>query len=125
VVLDDVAHDARRIVESPSALDPDLLRRRDLDLVDVLAVPERLEDRVAEAKDQDVLDGLLAQVVVDAEGLSLVEGPGHQPVQLASGGEVASEGFLDDDPRPGSAVGRVEQTRITQAREDRRKGRGW
>jgi len=36
-------------------------------VVDALPRPERLEDRVSEAEDQDVLDGLLAEVVVDPE----------------------------------------------------------
>ena len=124
MVLDDVAHDAGRVVELPAPLDPDLLRHRDLDLVDVLPVPQRLEDRVAEAEDEDVLDGLLAEVVVDAEGLPLVEGTRHQAVELPRGGEVAAEGLLDHDPRPRRAVRRVQEARVAQAREDRREGGG-
>jgi hypothetical protein len=42
-------------------------------VVDVVAVPERLEDGVGEAEDQQVLHRLLAQVVVDAVDLLLVE----------------------------------------------------
>jgi hypothetical protein len=42
-------------------------------VVDVLAVPHRLEDAVGEAEDEKVLDGLLAEVVVDAVDLRLVE----------------------------------------------------
>ena len=45
------------------------LGHRDLHVVDVAAVPDRLEDPVAEPEDEQVLDGLLAQVVVDAEDL--------------------------------------------------------
>ena len=40
---------------------------------DIATVPERLEDRVAEPQGQDVLDRLLAQVVVDPVHLALIE----------------------------------------------------
>ena len=44
----------------------------DLDVIDGLAVPEPLEDRVGEPEHQDVLHRLLAQVMVNAEDLLLV-----------------------------------------------------
>ena len=40
-----------------------------------VAVPDAFEDRVAEAEDEDVLHRLLAQVMVDAEDLFLLEMP--------------------------------------------------
>ena len=42
-------------------------------MIDVVPVPERLEDPVGEAEDQEVLDRLLAEVVVDAVDLLLDE----------------------------------------------------
>jgi len=42
-------------------------------VVDVFLVPERLEDAVGEAEDQQVLDGLLAEIMVDAIRLALRE----------------------------------------------------
>ena len=41
----------------------------DLHMVDVIAIPERLDDAVGEAEDHDVLDGLFAQIVIDAVDL--------------------------------------------------------
>ena len=61
------------VVVAGAALQPQALGHRDLHVVDVLAVPDRLEDAVGEAEDQDVLDRLLAQVVVDAVDLALAE----------------------------------------------------
>jgi hypothetical protein len=75
MVLDDVTDDAGLLVESRPVLDADRLADRDLDMVDVGVVPDGLEDRVGEAEREDVLDGLLAQVVVDAEDLALRERP--------------------------------------------------
>ena len=42
-------------------------------MVDVLVVPQGLEERVGEAEDQDVLDRVLAEVVIDAVELVFVE----------------------------------------------------
>ena len=42
-------------------------------VVHVLAPPDRLEKRIGEAEDEEVLHGLLSQVVVDPEDLRLVE----------------------------------------------------
>ena len=69
-------------------------------MVDELAVPDRLEDAVGEPEHQHVLDGLLAEVVVDAEDLLLVEEAADLLVQLAGRGEVVAERLLDDEPRP-------------------------
>ncbi len=41
----------------------------DGDVIDVTAVPDGLEDAVAEAEDHDVLHGLFAEVMVDAVNL--------------------------------------------------------
>ena len=49
---------------------------RDLDVGDVLAAPQRLEQRIAEAQREQVLHRGLAQVVVDAEDLLLAEHAG-------------------------------------------------
>ncbi len=57
------------LVVAAALLDADRFRHRDLHVVDVAAVPDRLEDAVGEAEDQDVLDGLFAQVVIDAVDL--------------------------------------------------------
>ncbi len=69
MVLQHVAQRAGLLVERPTAFDADGLGCRDLDVVDVVAVPGGLEDAIAEAEDEDVLHRLLAKVVVDAEDL--------------------------------------------------------
>ncbi len=72
----------------------------DLDPLDVVAVPQQLEDAVGEAEPQNVLDRLQVQEVVDAEDGVLGERPMQQAVQRLGGGEVLTERFLDDDPAP-------------------------
>ena len=73
---------------------------RDLDMVDELPVPDRLEDPVREAERHHVLHGLLAEVVVDAEDLALVEVLLDHLLQLARGREIVAERLLDDQPHP-------------------------
>ena len=67
VVLDHVPGRADAVVVPGPAADADVLGHGDLHVVHVAAVPDRLVQRVGEAQRQDVLDRLLAQVVVDAE----------------------------------------------------------
>ena len=122
VVLEDVADDAGLLVVRGAVLDPDRLRDGDLDVVDELAVPDRLEDAVREPQRQHVLDGLLAEVVVDAEDLGLVELLGEQGVQLLGRLEVVAERLLDHEPVP--AVLRAPLADLLDERADHRRRDG-
>ncbi len=107
VVLDDVAEGSGGLVERAAAFDADGFGGGDLDVVDVVAVPDVLEDAVGEAEDEDVLNGLFAEVVVDAEDLVFVEDLVDLVVEGAGGVEIVAEGLFDDDADPGvAAVGR-------------------
>ncbi len=101
VVLDDVTCGTDTVVVPGPAADADVLGHGDLHVVDVVAVPHRLEQLVGEAQGQQVLDGLLAQVVVDAEHLVGREDALDDVVQLASAGQVMAERLLHHDAAPG------------------------
>ena len=120
VVLHDVADRADRVVEAAPLLDAEVLGHGDLDRLDVLAVPERLEEGVREAQVHDVLDRLLAQEVVDPEEALLREDRGQTLVQLARGCEIGAEGLLDDEPAP-----IVDETRSRELIGDLEERRGW
>jgi hypothetical protein len=70
-------------VELGAVLDSEPLGHIDLDVVDEVAVPDRLEQAVGEAESQDVLRGFLAQEVVDPEDLFFVESLVYRPVELS------------------------------------------
>ena len=70
----------------------------------MVRVPDRLQESVCEAEVEQVLDGLLAQVVVDAEDLLLGEDRVKRRVQLPRAGQVLPERLLDDDARAGCAA---------------------
>ena len=81
-------------------LDADGFRGGDLHVIDVAAIPHRLEHAVAEPEHQHVLHCFLAEVVIDAIHLLLVEVLVREPVQRARAVEVDAEWLLDDDPAP-------------------------
>ena len=122
VVLDHVAQRARRLVVAAAPLDAERLGHGDLHVVHVPVVPDRLEDPVAEAQQHDVLHGLLAEVVVDAEHLLLGERRGDARVERPGAAEVASERLLHDDAR--EAGGLVREPRRAEALHDAGAGVG-
>src|SRR6266403_1446128 len=69
VIWDHVAEGTGGIVVAPTFFYADGLRDRNLNVVNVPPVPDGLEDSVGEAEGQNVLDGFLAQVVVDPVNL--------------------------------------------------------
>jgi hypothetical protein len=97
VVPDDVADRSRLLVEGAAALHPEALRHGDLHRLHEVAVPDRLEERVGEAEEDQVLYGVLSEVVVDAENGGFVEAGVEDAIQRAGRGEIAPEGFLHDD----------------------------
>src|SRR5207245_4917931 len=64
------------------------------------AVPVLLEDAVRETQDEDVLDGLRAQGMVDAEHLVLAENDVDHLVERPCRLAVVAVRLLDDDARP-------------------------
>ena len=122
VVLDHVADRAGAVVERAAALDAEALGHRHLDAGDVVAVPERLEEAVGEAEEGEVLDRLLAQVVVDAEDRVLGEDLVQLAVERLGRGQVVPERLLDHDAGAlGSAAGVTQ--RLGHGAEQRRRDR--
>ena len=99
VVDDDVAQSADRVVEVAAILNAEALGHRDLDALDVVAVPERLQHRVREAEVEDLLEAHLPEVVVDPVELRLVDVPVQLRGERAGRLEVVAERLLDHDAR--------------------------
>ena len=119
MVLDYVANGAGFIVEGTPTLNPEGLGHGDLYALDIVAVPDGLEHRVAEAEHQQVLHGLLAEVMVDSKDRGLVEHCMDRAVERLGTGQIAAKGLLDDDPRvPGA-------TTFAQVLHHHRKHAGW
>ncbi len=105
-------------------LDADGLGGGDLHVIDVAAVPHRLEHAVGEPEHEQVLNGLLPEIVIDAIHLVFVEMLMGEAVEGARAVEVGAERFLDDDAPP-ATLGRVGKTRRSQVLDHGRiDGRG-
>ena len=87
-------------VVATTLLDTDLLCHGDLDVIHVASVPDGLENAVRESEHQDVLDGLLSQIVVDSVDLLLAQRLPEITVQVTGGLEIPPERLLDDHPPP-------------------------
>jgi hypothetical protein len=73
VILQHVAHGAGGVVVAGAPAHALRLGHGDLHVVDVVAVPDRLDQGVGEAEHQQVLHRFLAEVMIDAVNLVLVE----------------------------------------------------
>ena len=115
-----------RSVVLPAQLYAEALRDRDLHLLDIAPVPDRLEDPVREAKDENILDGVLPEIVVDPVDLTLGEMALELPVERPSRVVAVPERLLDDEAPPDIAdlrreTGRVE---VTDRRTEKRRRYG-
>ncbi len=115
VVLHHVAQRAGMVVEARAAADADRLRHRDLHAADVRRLPQRPEDRVAEAQHHQVLHGFLAEIVVDPIDLRFLEVLADRVVDRLRGREIVAQRLFEDDARV-----RVDEVRGRQVVADRR-----
>ena len=100
MVLDHVAGGPDAVVVAGPPTEADILGHGDLHAVDVVAVPNRLVERVGEAQGQNVLHRLFAQVVVDAEHRLLGEDAVDDLIEFDGAFQVVAEGLLDHHPAP-------------------------
>ena len=95
-----VAQRARVFVVTAALFYPNFLRRGDLDAIDITTIPNRLEDAVAETKDQNILDCFFSKIMIDAINLAFVEDLFDASVQLLRRRKVSAEWFFDDHASP-------------------------
>ena len=71
MVLDHVSYRARFFIVAATAFDAERLGDGDLHVIDMRAVPQRLQENVGEAQRHEILHRFLAEIVVDAEDIAL------------------------------------------------------
>src|SRR5262249_43746774 len=104
MILNHVADRAGLIIERPPALNSEVFRHGDLHTLDLIAVPERLEERIREAEEHHVMDGSFSQIMIDAEDVLLVESAEQNLVKCLRRGQVVAEGLFDDDAGAASTI---------------------
>ena len=95
-----VAKRAGGIIEPPARSDIERFRHGDLHVVDVIAVPQRLENAVGESENENVLNRLFAEVVVDPINLAFGEHGQNVTVEGLRRWQIDAERLFDDHPSP-------------------------
>ncbi len=111
VVLHHVARRAGVVVITAAALDAHLLGHRDLHVVDVEPVPERLINGIGKAEINQILHRLLAEIMVDAEDILFRKSALERAVEFFRALEIGPERLLDDEPPALAVLGLAGQSR--------------
>ncbi len=72
MILHHVAQCAGRLHNNRPEFHSECFRGCDLHMIDVVRVPERLENRVRKSQDEDVLRGFFSEKMVNAVSLTLL-----------------------------------------------------
>src|SRR6185437_10541343 len=108
VVLHHVLEGTHPVVVAGSPLQGQRLLPDDLDLLDVGAVPDRLQHPVGQAGPEQRLHRGHRQEVVDPEDLLLAQRGDQLPVEGRGTGKILPERLLEHDPTPGRQADREE-----------------
>lgn len=100
MILKHVAEDSGFLEVARALLHADRFRDGDLYIVDIIRVPYRFEDEVCEPENENILNGLLAEIVIDAVNLPLVQRPAESEVESAGRFKIMSERFFQHDMTP-------------------------
>ena len=100
-----VAIGAGLLVESDAIADVERLRHVDLNVIDEVAVPDRLEQAVGETEGEDVLRRLLAEEMIDAENLLFGKYFMQSIVERNRALEIGAERLFHDDARALGEIG--------------------
>src|SRR5882724_5310863 len=77
VILQYIAERPGPFIKWPPSLDTHSFRERKLHPLNVVPIPERLEDSIAETKEENVLHRFFAEVVIDPKYLILGKDRAH------------------------------------------------
>ena len=97
MVLHHVAQCAGLFVIGGALSGPQRFRHRDLHVIDSISVPKWLKKIIGEAQNQQILNALLAEIVIDSEDCILGEDLAHLVVDRTGRLQVGSDGFLKHD----------------------------
>ena len=122
MVLHHVLQRADAVIIGNTAFEAHRLGDGDLDMVDRLRVPQRLEEHVGKAQRQQVLHRFLAEIVVDAEDAVFGKGIADLRIHVARRSEVVADRLFHRDAAFGAGdAGGLEPFR--DRTEHRRRGR--
>src|ERR1700693_54051 len=104
VILDYVADGAGLLIERAPALDSKVLRHRDLDTLDMVAIPQGFEHGIAKTEVHHVMHRTLAEEMVQTEDSPFFKNTEQDAVEFPGGSPIAAERFFDNAARPVAAA---------------------
>ena len=103
--MEDITDHAGLVVIAGPGPHAAALCHRDLDMVDVFAVPKRLKNAIAKAKSKDVLDRFFAEVMVHPVDLVFLKDRMQFVIQDPRRFEIAPKRLFNHDPPPAFLAG--------------------
>src|SRR5579875_616953 len=100
MIGDHVSERAGLIIVAAASFHADCFRNGDLHVIDVAAVPDRLENTVAETKREDVLHGFFAEIVIDSINLIFLKNMLDFLIERTGGIQSVAERFFVDNTAP-------------------------
>ena len=100
MVLDDVAEESFFFKKMAAGANADVFGHGDLHMIDVFVIPERFEDGVGKPKNEEILNGLFAEIMIDPVDLALIEIFFDLGLQRSGRGGIVTKWFFNDDARP-------------------------
>src|SRR5918993_3829386 len=124
MVLEHVAQHAHLVIKTGTMFYSHLLCHCDLHMVNVVPVPQGLENCISKTRDQNILNSFLTKIMIDAVDLSFVQCLVNLFIQTMSGSKVGAEWLFDDHTPPAicliELVGEPEQ--VNDIGENTRRG---
>ena len=97
MILKHISQDTGLVIVIASSPHLDLFGNGDLNMIDIVAVPNRLKNGVPKAEHQHILDRFFTEVVIDSVDLIFTKGLVDRFVELFCGRRIGAEWFLDND----------------------------
>src|SRR4029453_16594386 len=88
MILDHITQGSSILVVASTGADAFVLSHRNLHMIDVFLIPQRFEDGIGKAHDQEILDSFLAEVVIDTKKLALVDNLRQSVINGTGTGQV-------------------------------------
>ena len=95
MVLNHIPQCTCTIIETDAALESHRFGDSDLDMLDMLGVPQRFEQDIGKAQRQQILHRLFAEIMVDTENALFGEGGGDGIVDRARRRKIGAERLFE------------------------------
>src|SRR6266851_6141512 len=102
MILDHVTQGSSFFIVASASPNAFVLSHRNLDMIHAFLIPQRFEDGIGKAHNQDILDGFFAKVVIDAKNLAFIDDLHQFVINSAGAGQVSAQWLFHNEACPRS-----------------------